>query len=287
MPMLPLPECLVSPYLLPTTAPPPDVAALAAAQVRQRLGPPLRDRVLALLADGHVTVEVCPADDFPALEAPWLTAFGATESELRALRTASHVVLVDGAHRPRGPSARLWAGRAVAYALACGLSAPVVDERLPHLLDARELVESLPGTDGVLPMSRWVMALQSPGARGYRCTTSGLDRFGLPELQVLDVPASVAELWAVTITALAQRLVQGWDAEVQARPGTSFVELPDVVTVSPADVEAAYRRRPAGRGTVELRLTLEVEGPRGPTFLTVREPDHLAVCDALFGALER
>jgi hypothetical protein len=287
MPMLPVPECLISPYLLPTSAPPADVRALAVAQVGQRLDAPLRDRVLGLLSGGHVTVEVCPADDFPALEAPWLTAFGASDAELRTLRTASHVVLVDSAHDPHGPSARLWVSRAVAYALACGLSAPVVDERLPRVLDARELLESLPGADGALPMSRWVMALQSPDRRGYWCTTSGLDRFGLPELQVLDVPASVAELWAVTITALAQRLVRVWDTEVRARPGAAFVPLPDRVTVSPADVETAYRRRPAGHGTVDLRLTLDVEGPRGPTFLTVREPDHLAVCDALFGALER
>jgi hypothetical protein len=287
MPMLPVPESLISPYLLPTSAPPRDVATLAAAQVRQRLDAPLRDRVLALLDDGKVTVQVCPADDFPALEAPWLTAFGATEAELRTLRTASHVVLVDGTHGPHGPSAHLWGGRAVAYALSRGLSAPVVDERVPRVLDARELAESLPGTDGALPMSRWVVALESPDARGYWCTTSGLDRFGLPELQVLDVPPPVAELWAVTITALAQRLVTVWDAEVRARPRAAFVELPDLVAVSPADVETAYRRRPAGHGTVELRLTLDVEGPRGPTFLTVRRPDHLAVCDALFGALER
>ena len=287
MPMLPVPECLVSPYLLPTSAPPRDAGALAAAQIRQRFTSPLRERVLGLLADGRVTVQVCPADDFPVLAAPWLTAFGATEAGLRTLRTASHVVLVDSAHRPHGASAQLWVGRAVAYALACGLSAPVVDERLPRVLSARELADSLPGADGALPMSRWVVALQSPDHRGYWCTTSGLDRFGLPELQVLDVPPSVRELWAVTITALAQRLVQVWDAEVRARPGAAFVELPDLVAVSPADVEAAYRRRPAGRGTVDLRLTLDVEGPRGPTFLTVREPDHLAVCDALFGALER
>jgi hypothetical protein len=287
MPMLPVPGRLLSPYLLPTSVPPADVGALAAAQVRLRLDPPLRDRVLALLADGEVPVEVCRADDFPALEAPWLTAFGATETQLCVLRTASHVVRVQATHRPHGPTAHHWAGRAVAYALACALSAPVVDERLPRVLGARELLESLPGPDGALPMSRWVVALQSPDARGFWCTTSGLDRFGLPELQVLDIPPVVAELWAVTITALAQRVVQIWDAEVRARPGAAFVPLPDVVAVSAADVETAYRRRPAGHGTVELRLALDVEGPRGPTFLTVREPDHLAVCDALFGALER
>jgi hypothetical protein len=280
---MPVPDTLTSPYLVPTSDPPADAVRLAAEQVRRTLPTPLRARTLQLVESSHVTIVVLPVDDFPSLDSPWLTALGATDVQLRAIRSATHAVGIFNTYSPAGPAAHLWVSRAVAYSLACALSAPVVDEAQPRVFDAAAVGSSLPDTDGVLPMSHWVMTLQSPDGHGYWCTTTGLTRFGLPELQALDVPPRLRELWAVAMTGLAQRLVEIWSAEVRAHPGAPFVEFPDVVSVSAADVAAAYRREPSGRGSVELHLAREVEGPLGPVFLTVRDPDHRAVCDALFG----
>lgn len=283
---VPVPEYLPSVYLIPTSAPPVTPAAAAAEQVRRHLRAPLRNRTLQLL-ETRLTVTVEPADEFPSLAGPWLEAFGRSDVHLQAARAATHVIAVRGTYAPAGPAAHLWAGRAVAYALATGFGAPVVDEALPRLLDAEQLGRSLPDAAGVVPLGSWIMALHSPDEHGYWCTTFGLERFGLPDLQVVDVPPPYGGLWPIALTGLAQRLVELWGPEIRARPGAPFAELPEVVTFSAADVRAAYGREPAGRGTAEVRLRLDVEPPPVPTFLTVAHPDHAAVCDALFALPER
>jgi hypothetical protein len=278
---VPLPESRLSVYLVPTCAPPAAPAEAAAEQVRRHLRAPLRDRTLQLL-ESTLRIEVAPVDEFPALEAPWLAAFGADDAQLRNVRAATHAIAVVNTYAPAGPAAHLWAGRAVAYALGTGLGAPVVDEALPRLVDAEQLGRSLPDAAGVVPLASWITALHSPDEHGYWCTTFGLARFGLPDLQAVDVPLAYGGLWPIVLTGLAQRLVEIWGPEIRARPGAPAAELPEVVTVSAADIRAAYGRSPAGRGAAELRLRLDVEGPSNPPFLTVVDPDHAAVCDALF-----
>jgi hypothetical protein len=290
---LPVPPAVISAYLVPTSAPPDDVPTLAREAVRTHVAGPLRDHALQLLSDPLLGLGVQPVGRYPALESPWLHTFGAQPPQLRPLRTATHVISVRNAYEP---AAHQWVGCAVASALARTLDVPVVDEFMPRLLDAEQLESSLPDRDGVLPVSRWIEVLESPDEDGYWCTTFGLARFGLPELQTHEVPPHLAGDWAWILTGLAQRLLQSWTAERRARRGASFVELRDVVGVTPEDVAVAYGRQPEGTGRADIRLRLDTEGATEPVFLTVLPPaefdgspaDHLlAVRTALVGTAEQ
>jgi hypothetical protein len=289
---LPVPEMLLALYLLPTSQPPTDAATLAADALRAHGAAHLRDRALQLLGRQLVRVDVDPVDRFPALETPLLGVFGARRAQLRALQTATHVVTVGTSYEVGAPAAHQWISCAVSSALTRALECPAVDAFGPRLLEHHELEDSLPGPDGVLPMARWVQVLASPDERGYWCTTLGLARFGLPELQTHDVRPHLAGAWMRVLTGLGQRLRSMWDGAVRARPAAPVVELPDLVTVSAADVAAAYRRDPAGSGVAEFRLRLDGEAGAAPAFLTTLSPEHFdgtphdhqaAVCAALRG----
>lgn len=295
---LPVPAELLSLYLLPTSQPPADPATLAAAALRAHVAPHLRDRAVQLLGSQLVQVHVDPVSRFPALGAPLLGVFGARRSQLRVLQTSTHVVAVGHRYQVGGPAAHQWVGCAVASALTRALQCPAVDGFVPRLLEHHELDESLPGPDGVLPTARWVQVLESPDEHGYWCTTLGLARFGLPELQTHDVRPHLAGDWMRVLRGIGQRLLATWNAEVRALPAARTVEVPDLLTVSVADVAAAYRREPTGSGVAEFRLRLDSEaGEEGeaggaPVFLTTLPPEHFdgspddhqaAACAALRG----
>ena len=53
------------------------------------------------------------------------------------------------------------------------------------------------------PLAAHVYVLESLGAQGLWCTTTGLGQFGLPELQTLDVPAQIGVPWARVLTGIA------------------------------------------------------------------------------------
>jgi hypothetical protein len=52
--------------------------------------------------------------------------------------------------------------------------------------------------------------IQSPVERGLSCATQGLDRFGFPQLQMLDVPSHIGVPWAATMAGIALRLIERW-----------------------------------------------------------------------------
>jgi hypothetical protein len=291
MPSVPIPAALLSVYAVPTCAPPADAVALAAEHLELRLRTPVRDIARQLLDRAAVRLDVLTAADFPVLESPWLGAFGADDAHLRAVRTATHVVVAATTFRPGAPLSHAWAARAVAHALGGALGAPVLDVFTPRLLDGTQLAASWPDADGRLPLARWVVVMESPDDEGYWCTTLGLGRFGLPELQSHAVAPRLRALWVSVLTGLAQRVLDIWHAELRgAGPRATDVQLPDTVVVSPADLTAAYGTEPGGRRTAEFRLLPE---RAGAPFLTVLGPPGVpalehqaAVCRALFGVTD-
>src|SRR6185369_8878417 len=113
--------------------------------------------------------------------------------QLRRLKGASHVVLVSVGGRPGWPPAHEWIARSLAAGAAQRLGADVVDLLAGQLLDLATTRTSLPDTEGLVCLADWVGVEVWPELDGYTCTTSGLRRFGLPELQTLATPANLVD----------------------------------------------------------------------------------------------
>ncbi|WP_329519393.1 hypothetical protein [Spirillospora sp. NBC_01491] len=301
---MPVPETLHATYAVAFAAPPADPRELAREQVTRRVAAPLRDLVLGMLDSPMVTLDLRPAAGFPPLPADLLAAYGAAPAELAAIESASHLLAVRAAYRPGWPPAHEWATRAIAGSIA----EHVVDVFTPQTLTRAEVYRSLPGPDGAVRLTDWMLLPHTAGPRGFWFTTKGLARFGLPELQTENVPPRLLEPWGKLMNGLARRVLDLWLAELPAGEQRVVVDLPAIVSVSLRDVAAAQgagehgseqaserglergsergSERASGRVPREVRVRLN---PAASGALTVQAadggPDRLeALCTGLFGA---
>lgn len=294
--MLAVPEMLQALYVLPTSRPPADPRQWLL-DAAEELESPLRDLVEHAVGSELLAVEVRAVRELPPWPVEVLQAFGAGGSALALLTSASHAVLVQGWFSPGWPPMHEWTARAVATHFARRLDVPVFDVFTPRLADPQALLASLPAPEQVFRLADWLLVPQSAGPAGNWLTTKGLGRFGLPELQAVDVPPQLGGAWASILTGLASRLLSAWsraldaDAELPA-----FVPLPGELGVSEADIAQAYGTQPRGEGSARVSLRLDPSTDvDGDSFLTVVPPADFpasagefmaGVCEQLFGGGE-
>jgi hypothetical protein len=287
---LSVPELVEATYVVVTARPPADVQA-AARDAAQRLPESLRAGALRMLAGPLLSVTMSTVGDAPPLPVSFLGVFGASAAQLRDLDTATHVVVCQAVFRPGWPPAHEWYARGVAAGLAELTGGTLIDMFTPQILEPAAAVRSLPDPDGRVVLVRWVLVPQSAGDRGLWMTTKGIGRFGLPELQVLDVPPALAGAWTRVMSGTASALVRAWTRALQGEP--SFVALPSRIVVGTADVARAHGHEPGPDHQAELRLRLDPPDRfGGQAFLTVVPPDTFlrsagefltSVSAALFG----
>ncbi|GAA3931696.1 hypothetical protein GCM10023085_11260 [Actinomadura viridis] len=285
---LPVPETLHATYAVAFVTPPADPRELARERVTRLTEPPLRDLVLRMLDSPLLTLDLRPAAGFPPLPADLLAAFGATRRELVGIAAASHLLAVRASYRPGWPPAHEWATRAIAGAVGGDPPVPVIDVFTPQVLGEDRLRRSLPGPDGAVRLTDWILLPHTSGPDGFWFTTKGLARFGLPELQTENVPEHLVGPWGRLLNGLASRLLGLWLERLAVGERPVVVELPEVVPVGLRDVAAAQGDREPSHREVDVRLRLDT-GEDGEPVLTVPAaedgPDGLeSLCAALFGA---
>lgn len=287
---LSVPELVEATYVVVTSTPPADVQAAARAAA-QRLPEVLRVGALRMLAGPLLSVTMSAIGDAPPLPVTFLEVFGATAEQLRDLRRGTHVIVCQAVFRPGWPPAHEWHARGVAAGLAEATGGALVDMFTPQIIDPAAALRSLPGADGRVVLVRWVLVPQSAGEHGLWMTTKGLERFGLPELQVSGVPPQLATAWTRLLSGIAAALLRDWSRALQGEP--SFVELPGRLTVTAGDVARAYGHETDTDKHAEIGLRLDPPDRfDGQAFLTVvplggadRPPGEFltAVSAALFG----
>ncbi len=177
------------------------------ARIAQDVDDPLRAVLLAYLEQGPFTLSVEPRDAYPMPSAEDLRTMSDREAVARYGR-ADHVVVIHAPDTLLPPRAGLWCGLAAARTLAARLDGVVFDPALFQLapLDENEL--DLP-PDGRIVALEHILIPYSTDERGAGwITTAGLDRFGLPNLEIRDVPPSLFGRLGYVLNAVAQRLVE-------------------------------------------------------------------------------
>ncbi|MFB4312199.1 hypothetical protein [Actinomadura sp. GTD37] len=276
---LPVPETLYGTYAVALAEPIADPGALVRDHVARHTAPPLRDLVLGMLGSPMLTLDQRPAADFPPLPADLLAAYGAAASSLEAVSSAPFVIAVRAAYRPGRPPAHEWASRAVAGALGTATGSPVVDVFTPQVLTPAHLARSLPGPDGAVRLTDWMLLPHTSGPDGFFVTTKGLARFGLPELQTENVPSDLVEPWGRLLNGLARRVLDLWLDALPAGEQPLTVDIPETVSVGLQDIAAAQGADDPLRHEVSVRLRLDP----GPA-LTAGDRDRLEpLCTSLFG----
>ncbi|NDU77691.1 hypothetical protein GWI34_34535 [Actinomadura sp. DSM 109109] len=283
---MPVPETLYGTYAVALAEPIPDPAALARERLARRIPPPLRDLVLGMLGSPMLTLDQRPAGGFPPLPADLLAVYGGSPADVDAVAAAAHVLAVRAAYRPGRPPAHEWAARAVAGALGEAASAPVIDVFTPQILTHGRLFRSLPGPDGTVRLTDWMLLPHTTGRDGSYIVTKGLARFGLPELQTENVPPGLVEAWGRLLNGLARHVLDLWLDELPAGEQPLVVEIPDVVFVGLQDIAAAQGADEPMRREVPVKLRLDPSPDPVLTVLPAEDgPDPLrTLCATLFGA---
>jgi hypothetical protein len=291
-----VPESVGAFYAVPTTNGSVDTSSLVAAalgQVEESLPRPLPQPL----------VQVHPVGDLPPLPIESLAATGATGEQVARLRSATHLVLVSVGGRPGWPPAHEWISRTLAAGAAARLGSDVVDLITHEVLELTSCQASLPDRDGLVCLTNWVGVEWWPDGDGYSCATTGLRRFGLPELQTLGMPPSTVDSWGSAMVGLAGQLIAGWRDALTADLLPASVTLPATLSLTATDVIETHARITEKAGpqasaggpdaaTVRLVHQAGADGSWTSARLTVRPPaswpgtpdEHLAdACKILFG----
>ena len=293
--VLPVPESVRAIYLVPMSDPPPDPVALLRRQLAGRFTGDLGSILADVLTGPVVPLEIRAAADVPPLPVELLAAMGASDAQLTRVSTASHFAIATAQSQPGWPPVHEWITRAIATVLAEQVGSDVIDVLNDQVLDPSRAQATLPDAEGRLRLADWVWVDYSPDRAGYWCTTTGLRRFGLPELQTLTAPPNVVEPWGQAMTGVAHRLLDAWSQTLSYDRQAAFVQLPSRLEVTATDVAVAYRRPVTGHPAAAATLRLALEpgfDPEQHSFLTIHPPltwsgsagEHMAdVCATLFG----
>jgi hypothetical protein len=292
--ILPVPTLMSAVYLVPVALSAQDAKDRAAAGLSARLVSPLGVAARMMLDAGTVIVEAKPSSSLPPLPG-WLQEYLGVAPELvRAVTEADEFVVVRALCQPGWPPMHEWAGRACAAVLADQAGVPLVDTGTRRVLAADAALRTLPAADGAgFRLADWMLVFQSTGSAGLRMTTKGLSRFGLPELQVRNVPPQLGDAWTQVLTGLASGLLGTWLTALRDRAEPAFASVPAVLEVRESDIVRGYDARGREGPAAAVRLTFD-PSPQDDedSFLTVQPPDDYpasageflaGVCAALFG----
>jgi hypothetical protein len=292
--ILPVPEFLSAVYLIPVALSAEAAKDRAAAALAARLTSPVGVAARMMLDAGAMTVQAMPSSSLPLVPSQLREYLGLAPELIRAVTEASEFVVVRAVCQPGWPPMHEWAGRACAAMLAGQAGVPLVDTGMPMILAADAALRTLPAAEGArFKLTDWMLVFQSAGSAGLRMTTKGLSRFGLPELQVRNVPPQLGDAWTRVLTGLASGLLGTWLNSLRDRAEPAFAQVPSVLEVREGDVARGYDVPGTEGPAVAVRLMFD-PSPRdeADTFLSVQPPDDYpasageflaGVCATLFG----
>jgi hypothetical protein len=292
--ILPVPDVLSAFYLVPAKLTADAAKELAMTAVAGHVADPVGTVTRKMLEVGAVKITSSPASALPPLPVALQKHMRVPPSIIDAAANASDFVMVHASWPPGWPPIHETVAAGTAAALAAEMRVPVVDMYVPKILAPEDVLSRLPDAEYKVNLADWVQVFQSDEDNGLWMTTKGLGRFGLPELQIRNVPPQLGQPVTLASSGLANRLLDLWLEGIgESGEEPRFATLPALIEVGEADVAAAYMTEPRGGGTVAVRLTSDPELEVGSdSFLTVQPPDDFPgsvgeflanVCEVLFG----
>jgi hypothetical protein len=259
-----------------------------------RLANPVGVAARMMLDTASLSSQAKPSSSLPPLPTQLQEYLGVAPELVRAVTEAGKLVVIRALCEPGWPPMHEWAGRACAAILAGQAGVPLVDTGTPTVLTADAALRTLPATEAArFRLADWMLVFQSARSAGLRMTTKGLGRFGLPELQVRNVPPQLGDAWTHVLAGLASRLLGTWLNALGDRDKPAFAQVPAVLEVRRADIARAYNAPVTEGPAAAVRLTFDPSPQNeADSFLSVQPPDDYpasageflaGVCAALFG----
>ena len=171
----------------------------------------VRDPLGVAIADfrkhGLVLIEVVAKDELPDLPLQLLESIGLPELEERVLGAATHAVLVRTVDLNVAPRIGMWAVLEAACEIAHRLHGVVFDPEGLRVITLEKASEYFQ-RNGAIVIRDHVIVPFSVDERGVGwMTTRGMSKFGLPELEVRDIPPDLLQL-SYLVNTTGQFLVE-------------------------------------------------------------------------------
>ena len=284
--ILPVPRLMSAVYLVPVALSAQVAQARVAAGLDARLASPVGVAARMMLDAGTVTVTAVPSSSLPP--------FGVRRQEypevdpelVRVVSAAGEFVMIRAVSSPGWPPMHEWAGRACAAVVAAEAAVPLVDTATPQVLTADAALRTLPAAeDARFRLADWMLVFQSAGSGGLWLTTKGLGRFGLPELQVRNVPPQLGRAWTRVLNGVASRLLGTWHDALRDQAGLAFAQLPELLEVREDDIAQAYDTPGTSGPAVTVRLTFDPSPEDGAdSLVSIQPPDDYSASAGEFMA---
>lgn len=275
----------------------PDVEVLMKSvrrHVAARVTAPLADVVQRVLdRPGLLRMQLTPRDRLPAAPpVEFLRAVRTGDEELRRLAAATHGIVVSCGLPPMGGLPGFTTALVAARCTALALGGVILEVASSRLLPVESHDATIDGSGVVAVGGGLLVDVDDRSA----ITTSGLGRYGLPELSLDGVPGGAERVASHLVMAIAQSVVEAMLAALEHAPELeSGVALPDVLDVTRAHLHRAHRRpwddadeRACALVAVELTAA-----PERPPMLALRPPPGIeasrfvaGAVDALFAGIE-
>lgn len=187
---------------------PPDVLRRRVEQwVRKSIGPPLGELIRAGLGELKV-VSAVRGGDTPEPPSHMISHKEYSDEDRARLAKATHLVWIRSASSTATRRAGLWAALIAAQLAADDFEGIVVDAMASRLVPAGE--RSRPPDDGRILISQHIRIWSSVGESGLMwMTTTGMPKFGLPNLEIVGLAPLEARIAGHLINATAWGGVNG------------------------------------------------------------------------------
>jgi len=241
------------------------------------LDDPLKHAAAEFIKRGFAAVRVQPVASLPELPVPLLRHLGLGEPEERVVQSAKHAVVVMCQDLNIPPRSGLWTGLALALAAAELVDGVVFDPDALRIIDRQEAAGWF-SPMGLVSAARHTILPFSVSETGLGwMTTRGLQKFGLPDLELKDIPPNLQRL-GIVMNAVAQFLIEkGFAATAKAHGEISSLVIDRDVTI-----DAAVIQRSTGTSQedlapeAEVTVGLEFDPTAGDfPFLTITRPRHV------------
>jgi hypothetical protein len=262
-------------YLVPVALSAQAARERAAAGLAARVASPIGVAARMMLDAGTVTVAAVPSSSLPSFGGRLQEYRGLDPGLVRVVTVAAEFVMIRAVSSPGWPPMHEWAARACAAVLAAEAGVPLVDNATPQVLTADAALRTLPeAEDDRFRLADWVLVFQSAGRGGLWMTTKGLGRFGLPELQVRNVPPQLGRAWTRVLNGVASRLLGIWLRALRDQAGSAFAQLPELLEVRERDIARAYDAPGTGGPAVAVRLAFDPSPEdNADSFVSIQPPD--------------
>lgn len=247
----------------------------------QRLKDPLRTAVATFQDREVVSLEAETAERIPMPPVEVLRYLGLGELEERVLGAATHAFVVSCPDLNVAPRIGLWASLATALAVADRLEGIVFDPEALRIVK-QEGAAGWFTERGKLAASQHIIVPFSVGqdsGLGWM-TTRGMGKFGLPDLELRDVPPNLSKL-NVLMNSVAQLLIEAALERSRESNGeaTASVELATPVEVDASTIARANGRAPEAESSVSAPIRVGLSFDRGgrepePPMIRLHAPDR-------------